>query len=297
MKFQQAYQVYLDGIEQALPEFLPKVACKEGGLVVEAARYSLLSGGKRIRPVLLLSVCDLLHGRADEAMPFACALEMIHTYSLIHDDLPCMDNDDFRRGRSTCHKQYGEAMAVLAGDTLLNRAYELLFEALQPDRPDMIAAGRLIAAAAGYLGMIGGQTLDLAAEGRKIEFDALRKLHRMKTGALIQAPIMAAAALARADSKTAGLLQEYAGLIGLAFQIQDDILDVTADDRTLGKSTGKDARDEKSTYVTLLGLEQAGHSLKETIGQAFDKLGLLLAAGYQTSFLEGLTSFLLNRSH
>ncbi len=292
----ESYARYLAAVEAALPLYLPEQADADGGLVVAAARYSLLGGGKRFRPVLLLGTVDLLGGDWQRALPAACALEMIHTYSLIHDDLPCMDDDDLRRGRPTCHRVYGEAIAVLAGDTLLNRAYEVLLDAVDPTLPGTVAAARLIAHAAGSRGMIGGQTLDLAAEGRLIDEPSLRTLHRMKTGALIKAPILAAASLAGTAPAVTGILERYAEAIGLAFQIQDDILDVTSDAAALGKTAGKDQRDRKSTYVTLLGLDAARRRLDEAIAAARGCLAELHAAGPDMTFLSGLTTYLLDRS-
>jgi geranylgeranyl diphosphate synthase, type II len=294
--YEARYQQYLTDLETALPLYLPEQPREKGGLPVEAARYSLLGGGKRVRPVLLLAFCDLLGVERPAAMPFACALEMIHTYSLIHDDLPCMDDDDLRRGHPTCHRAYGEAVAILAGDTLLNRACEILLATVSLDLPGSLQAARLIAAAAGSKGMIGGQALDLAAEGKSIQLEDLRQIHKLKTGALIMAPVMAAACLAGASSEITMILENFASAIGLAFQIQDDILDVTADTAALGKSTGKDQRDQKSTYVALLGLEQARRHLVDSIGTARKALADLDRAGLRTEFLSGLTDYLLART-
>ncbi len=296
VSFQQEYAEYLKIIEAALPASIPEQPLEKGGLVVEAARYSLLSGGKRIRPVLLLGVSGMLGCEMPFALPFACALEMIHTYSLIHDDLPCMDDDDLRRGRPTCHKVYGEAIAVLAGDTLLNRAYEILLAAISPDHPGTLLAARQIADAAGSQGMIGGQALDLAAEGKLVSAVELRRLHQMKTGALIKAPVLAAANLAMISNSTGSMLDDFAQSIGLAFQIQDDILDVVSNPQELGKTTGKDQRDQKSTYVSLFGIDEAKWQLENTIGSACQALDALKAAGFNTRFLCGLTDFLLTRS-
>lgn len=296
--FDPMYKKWLEQIEDALPKLMPDVEEAFGGKVVEAARYSLMAGGKRIRPVLALAVADMLGVSQRKAMPYACAVEMIHTYSLIHDDLPCMDDDDWRRGRKTCHVVYGEALAVLAGDTLLNRAYEVLIEAIDPAQPASRDAALHIAQAAGSQGMIGGQTLDLAAEHKRIDADELRSLHMLKTGALLKAPIIAIALLADADQAIMSALEAYADAIGLAFQIQDDILDVTSDREQMGKSTGKDARDEKSTYVTLFGLDGAKNHLQIMIEQAHESLGRLKRqAELDIDFLTGLTEYLLNRKN
>jgi geranylgeranyl diphosphate synthase, type II len=297
--FDDQFECYVSEIEAALPAYLPVQPVDEGGLPLEAGRYSLLGGGKRIRPVLLLAVCDLLGSEHQFALPFACALEMIHTYSLIHDDLPAMDNDDQRRGRPTCHVVYGEAIAILAGDVLLNRAYEVMLDAVAASgcTERAVQAARLIAAAAGGRGMIGGQALDLAAEGKVTGADHLKRIHNLKTGALLKAPIMAAASLAAASRDKADLLAAYADAIGLAFQIQDDILDVTADSATLGKSAGKDQRDTKSTYISLFGLDEARQQLAENVGLARAQLVRLAHLGLSVGFFTGLTDFLLTRTN
>ena len=294
--FKQAYAGFLAAVEKALPEFMPEQPVEDGGQVVVAARYSLLAGGKRLRPVLLLAACSMLGSDQAVAMPFACALEMIHTYSLIHDDLPCMDDDDLRRGLPTCHKVYGEAMAVLAGDALLNRAFEILLDAALSGGSGRLEAARIISEAAGSRGMIGGQALDLAAEGQKITASELRKLHQMKTGALIKAPVLAAASLAGAPARAKNCLDGYASAIGLGFQIKDDILDVTADSSTMGKTTGKDQRDLKPTYVSIFGLAEAQRLLEGTIASAHAALSGLVSLGYDPAFLHDLADYLLVRS-
>jgi geranylgeranyl diphosphate synthase type II len=295
--FEATYQGYLQTIERGLDSFFPELPSQDGGAVTKAARYSLLAGGKRIRPVLLLSTLDSLGQDSIGALPFACALEMIHTYSLIHDDLPCMDDDDFRRGRPTCHRQFGEALAVLAGDALLNRAYEILLAALPASGPGGIRAAQILAEAAGAAGMIGGQTLDLEAEGKVIDAEALWHLHSLKTGQLIQAPVRAACVLAGARPDLSVPLERFAAKLGLAFQIQDDILDVTASAEKLGKSTGKDARDQKSTSCTILGLDAARNVLEEETARAIASLEEAGQAGCDIRFLTDLTTFLLKRDH
>ncbi|MBP1757251.1 MAG: crtE [Firmicutes bacterium] len=295
--FEQHYQNLINQIEAGLDAALPPLAVAEGGTVVEASRYSLLSGGKRIRPVLLLATLESLGLQLDLGLPYALAIEMIHTYSLIHDDLPCMDDDDFRRGRPTCHKQFGEALAVLAGDTLLNRAFEIVLDNKMSGRENGLKAAQIIARSAGSQGMIAGQALDLAAEGRIIEPEALRLLHSLKTGRLIAAPVLAACALAGAAEDVTRDFQDFAENLGLAFQIQDDILDVTATSEKLGKTTGKDSRDLKSTYVTLFGLDQAQSMLREVTGLAKQALQRLADRGYSVDFLFGLTEFLLTRDY
>ena len=239
-----------------------KVSQKDNlqGIVYEAMRYSLLAGGKRIRPVLALAAGQVLGEQEACILPFACAIEMIHTYSLIHDDLPAMDDDDYRRGRYSCHKKFGEATAILAGDALLTMAFEIAAEgALALENPKRgLRAIRHIALSAGTEGMIGGQIVDLDAETRAISESELRYLCERKTGALLRAPVLAAAAVAGAEeTRSAALLLEYADTIGLAFQIKDDILDVEGDISVLGKATGSDAKDGKTTFVTLYGIQRS----------------------------------------
>jgi geranylgeranyl diphosphate synthase, type II len=295
--FSARYAVYQSEVEQALPVYLGEQPLAEGGQPLAAGEYSLIGGGKRVRPVLLLAVCDLLGYPRQQGLPFACALELIHTYSLIHDDLPAMDNDDLRRGRPTCHVAFGEAMAILAGDALLNRAYEIMLDAIPASGLERgLSAASQIAAAAGSRGMIGGQALDLAAAGHTIDASQLRLMHQMKTGALLKAPVLAAASLAGAEPDVCGLLAEYAEAIGLAFQIKDDILDETADEAALGKSAGKDRRDSKPTFVSLFGLDEAGRQLASAIGQARGALARLAERGLAVDFLAGMTDYLLERS-
>ena len=295
--FNAVYKKYLTLIEDNLDQMLTDGSDNHNDKVLHAARYSLMAGGKRIRPVLLLATAEMLSADMEAALKMAVAIEMIHTYSLIHDDLPCMDDDDLRRGKPTCHKVFGEAVAVLAGDALLNRAFELVLSAINIDLPGSLEAGLKIAASSGLAGMIAGQSLDLEAEGKMLELDKLTELHRHKTGALIKAPLIAAACLAQSKKTVRQQLENYADAIGLAFQIQDDILDVTADQKLLGKTTGKDVRDQKSTYVNLLGLEQARVKLVEADQSARKALDCLEEAGLNIAFLKGITDFLLNRNY
>jgi geranylgeranyl diphosphate synthase type II len=221
-------------------------------------RYSLLAGGKRLRPILCLAACELAGGSREQAMPTAVALEMVHTMSLIHDDLPAMDNDDLRRGRPTNHKVYGEANAILAGDALLTRAFEMV--AL---RSPGVPAERLLAVvgelslASGAPGLVGGQVVDLECEGKTVDLDTLEYIHLHKTGALLRACVLTGALIAGAPEALLAALRTYARGIGLAFQIIDDILDVTASSEVLGKTAGKDLTADKTTYPKLLGLEES----------------------------------------
>lgn len=230
--------------------------------LLETMRYSLFAGGKRLRPALALGAAEMICGDDTVALPAACALEMIHTYSLIHDDLPAMDNDDLRRGRPTSHKVFGEASAILAGDALLTMAFDVAAECGD------IRVVREIAQAAGVEGMVGGQQLDLEAEGQTLSFEALRHVHAFKTGSLIRVSVRAGAMLAGANEKQLELLTRYGENLGLAFQIMDDILDITSDTQTLGKPVGSDAANAKSTYPALLGLDVARALAMEAVVEA-----------------------------
>lgn len=223
--------------------------------VGDAMSYSALGGGKRIRPFIVTEVCRMLGGQVESVMPLAAALECVHTYSLIHDDLPCMDNDDFRRGRPTCHKVYGEEFALLAGDGLLTYAFEIIAKAPLLSDKAKIEAVSLLSSLAGLYGMVGGQTIDLQSEGKEISMDKLLKLHALKTGALIRCAAQFGALGANKAVKAD--IDEYAKNIGLAFQIADDILDVTADESELGKPVGSDKENEKVTFISFMSLEEA----------------------------------------
>lgn len=235
----------------------------------EAMRYSLLAGGKRLRPILCLAACELAGGEPEQALPTAVALEMIHTMSLIHDDLPAMDNDDLRRGRPTNHKAFGEAKAILAGDALLTRAFEMV--AL---RSPGVPAERLLqvvgelARAAGAPGLVGGQVVDLESEGKAVDLETLEYIHLHKTGALLRACVISGALVAGADATLQAALHTYARGIGLAFQIIDDILDVTASSAVLGKTAGKDLTADKTTYPKLLGLEESRRRADGLVAEA-----------------------------
>jgi farnesyl diphosphate synthase len=244
-----------EAVEAALSAWVPAEAPAGLG---EAMRYAVLDGGKRLRPLLVLAACDAVGGNAAAALRAGCAVELIHAYSLVHDDMPCMDNDVLRRGKPTVHVRFGQATALLAGDALQALAFELL----APDDPAIPAAVqarlcRLLAQAAGQAGMAGGQAIDLAAVGRSLTEDELRHMHRLKTGALLQASVMMGAACGEPPAAALAGLARYGAAVGLAFQVVDDILDVTADSATLGKTAGKDAAQDKPTYVSLLGLDRA----------------------------------------
>jgi geranylgeranyl diphosphate synthase, type II len=228
--------------------------------VVEAMHYSLFAGGKRLRPILCLAGAEAVGGDMSEALPVACALELIHTYSLIHDDLPAMDDDDLRRGRTTCHKQFDEATAILAGDGLLTEAFRIMGESapqFSGREAVLLEIMELIATAAGYRGMVGGQMLDLQAEGRHITIKELETIHRLKTGALLTAAVRAGALAGGGGRQEVTMLSGYGEKFGLAFQVTDDILDVEGDSLEMGKAAGADAKRRKATYPGLLGLDQA----------------------------------------
>jgi len=268
-------------------------------MTIEASLYSLMAGGKRIRPVLMFAISDMLTLSKETIIPFACAIEMIHTYSLIHDDLPCMDNDDTRRGLPTCHVQYSEPIALLAGDALLNRAYETMFTACIDGDLRKVQAASFLAEMAGSKGMIGGQTLDLLSEGKKISQDQLIELHRKKTGCLFLAAALIPVILNSCCESNRFLynqMTKYAQHIGLGFQIKDDLLDITSTKEVLGKSIGKDAAEEKSTFVTMYGFENAENLLQKEMDGAQSVLAQLKENGYDTSFLEDLSTYLLVRN-
>jgi geranylgeranyl diphosphate synthase type II len=247
-------------VEEALQAALPPDHAWPS-TIHRAVRYSLFAGGKRIRPLLVLTSAQAVGAGPEAALPLACAVEMIHTYSLIHDDLPAMDDDDLRRGKPTSHKVFGEAMAILAGDALLTRAFHLMAELPEGAAPELLrrrlAATAILGEAAGTSGLIGGQVEDLESEGRAISGETLERLHRAKTGALLSACVRGGAVLGGAGADDLARLTRYAAAIGLAFQVVDDVLDATSDAARLGKTAGKDEKDEKATYVRVHGLDEA----------------------------------------
>ena len=282
-------------IDDALGLYLPDEERMPQSLH-KAMRYSIFAGGKRIRPVLMMAACDAVGGQRDNAIPAACAMEMIHTYSLIHDDLPAMDDDDLRRGQPTNHKVFGEANAILAGDALLTEAFILLSTDKPGDDIDAETRRRvihIIARAAGCAGMVGGQVIDMESEGKEIDLPTLEYIHIHKTGALIKASIEVGALLGGTDEKTLARLSRYGELAGLAFQIADDILDVTADQNELGKDVGSDEARGKATYVSLLGLRQARERADELRDMALETLADL---GEEAEPLRQIMKFIIERS-
>jgi geranylgeranyl diphosphate synthase, type II len=244
-------------VDAELERLIPMAETRPAS-IHQAMRHSLFAGGKRLRPILMWAAAEAVAGEAPRAVTPACALELIHTYSLIHDDLPALDNDDFRRGVPTCHKVFGEALAILAGDALLTRAFQVLAEAEEISPRRRIALVAELAAAAGTVdGMIGGQVEDLEAEGQPLDADRLHYIHRSKTGALLRVSVVMGGIYACADEAASEALSEYGRRIGLAFQIVDDILDVTGDSATLGKTAGKDEAQGKATFPALYGLDES----------------------------------------
>jgi len=263
--------------------------------VFQAADYSLKAGGKRLRPVLLLEACSLFGGEEKDAMAFACAMEMIHTYSLIHDDLPAMDDDDYRRGKPTNHVVYGEGVAILAGDGLLNYAYEVMIkETLSANhfKERYLTAMDEIAAAAGMRGMIAGQVVDLESENKVVPLETVDFIHTHKTGAMITAALVAGAVIGGAREHDLARIRQYGRNIGMAFQIIDDILDITGDQEKLGKDIGSDVEKQKSTYPSILGLEDSRRIAQNLLRES---KAILADYGEKGAFLTALSDFLANR--
>lgn len=268
----ETFERYLAQIEKALEKFLPHG--EDNSLtqpVVDSMRYSLLLGGKRIRPVMTLAFCQLCGGDAELALPFACAVEMVHTYSLIHDDLPCMDDDDLRRGKPANHKVYGEAMALLAGDGLLAKAFETAL-AFSGPAADAVRGAKILAQCAGAAGMVGGQCIDLNSEGQDVDLNLLAEMDQGKTVALISAACQMGCAAAGAGEEALENARRYAEGVGMAFQIRDDILDVLGDAAILGKNVGMDSARDKRNYVSLLGVEEAQKLVDSFTAQAEEAL-------------------------
>lgn len=262
--------------------------------VYEAMYYSINVGGKRIRPILMILTYQMYKNDLEEILPVACAIEMIHTYSLIHDDLPCMDNDDLRRGKPTNHKVFGEAIAVLAGDGLLNEAMNIMFDYCINNDKNTILACNTISKAAGAEGMIGGQIVDMLSEGKSISLDELHYMHSKKTGALITASILAGGYLGGAPLSDVEKLKEFGEKLGLAFQIKDDILDVIGDQNTVGKGTHKDINSHKSNFITMFGLEKCIIKCEELTEECVALIDNIPKDG---TYLKEITRFLLKRNY
>lgn len=294
MNFKDKYNQFKERINGELENLVVIDECPEK-TVYEAMKYSLMAGGKRLRPVLSLAVCELLNGNDNCVIQYACAIEMIHTYSLIHDDLPAMDNDDYRRGRLTNHKVFGEAVAILAGDALLNRAFETMLEDSGKDCADpkrQREAMKIVVQASGAFGMVGGQVIDMESERKRISQDLLKRMYRMKTGALIRASVLAPVVLCGVSGRKFNLLEQFAQKIGLAFQIKDDILDVKGSFEQMGKKTGKDSENDKTTFVTIYGIRDSERFLTEISEEAEN---CIKEFGQRSAFLKKLVHYLVDR--
>lgn len=291
------FKEYLAASKQNIEQWLDEVLTspnQEFKPLYESMNYSLMQGGKRIRPILSKAVLEMLHKDPADYKEFLCAMECIHTYSLVHDDLPAMDNDDYRRGNLTNHKVYGEGLAILAGDGLLTYAFQLMTANNKASAQDKLDAIQCVAIAAGPEGMVGGQAFDMLSEDKHIPLEELKVLHRGKTGALFNASVELGLILGNADTVTRTALMEYANCLGLLFQITDDILDVTGTIEELGKTPGSDIRQHKSTYVSLLGLEDSKEQASSVGKQAHEALN---AVSYDTSILAALIDYLLKRTN
>lgn len=280
-------------VDRALDRFLPKASVRPA-TIHKAMRYSLFAGGKRLRPILCLAAAEACGGRTSAALPLACAIECIHTYSLIHDDLPSMDNDDLRRGRATCHKVFGEGIAILAGDALLTVAFEIAAQTSAPSRYDLQEILHEIATAAGSRKLIAGQVADLEAEGRRINRTQLRYIHENKTAALLTASVRLGAMSANASAKQLTAITKFGRALGLAFQVIDDILDVTQTSEKLGKSAGKDVVAQKATYPAVIGLEKSRAEARRLTREAHGALGTL---GKDADVLRAMADYLLAREY
>lgn len=290
-------KVYLksrqEKIERALDRHLPKESTKPA-TIHKAMRYSLFAGGKRLRPILCLAAAETCGGKIDNALPLACALECIHTYSLVHDDLPSMDNDDFRRGRLTCHKVFGDGIAVLAGDALLTIAFEIVSRAKPTSRYNMSTLLREVAVAAGSQKLIAGQVADLEAEGKETTRAGLRYIHENKTAAILTTSLRLGAMSANANPKQLAAITRFGRALGLAFQVIDDILDVTQTSEKLGKSAGKDVAAKKATYPAVIGLDKSRAEAKRLTKQAHNALSIFVT---KAEALHALANYLLEREY
>lgn len=295
MEFKQALKQRAEYVENLLKEYMPK---EEGyqKKIIEAMNYSLDAGGKRLRPILTLEACKVVGGNIKDVIPFAMAIEMIHTYSLIHDDLPALDNDDLRRGKKTNHIVYGEAMAILAGDALLNYAFEvMLSNSIDKENPNKyLKAINEIAKTSGVYGMIGGEVVDIQSENQQITKDKLDYIHNNKTAAIIIGCMRAGAIIGNATQEELEKITKYAKNIGLSFQIVDDILDVVGDESKIGKKVGSDIENNKSTYPSLLGLEKSKHIAYELIKEAKENINSI---NTDTDFLNNLADYIIDREY
>lgn len=292
MGFKKELENKVEEINALLNMYLPK---EEGfqKTIMQAMNYSVLAGGKRLRPMLISETYKLFGGKGEVVKPFMVAMEMIQTYSLVHDDLPAMDNDEYRRGKKSTHAMFGEAMGILAGDALLNYAFEVAACAFDIDCSEKTAkALQVLSKKAGIYGMVGGQVVDVESEGKEISFETLQYIHRNKCGALIEGAMMIGALLAGANEDEVKTIEQIGANVGLAFQIQDDILDVTSTSEILGKPVGSDDKNEKITYVTFVGLDKAKAEVEKLSNEAIEKIEAL---PYKNEFLKELIRSLIYR--
>lgn len=294
MEFKEYFSTICDYFDQELPKLvLPDDYFPE--IIHTSMNYSLFSGGKRIRPFLILESCKVAGGKLEDAVPLGCAMELIHTYSLIHDDLPAMDNDDFRRGKPTNHKVYGEAIAILAGDGLLTKAFELLSgHFLKYPNPNSMEIIYELAKAAGTKGMIGGQVVDIQSEGKEIDEITLSYIHNHKTGALLVASLKIGSLIAGGSNETITALTKYGKELGLAFQITDDLLNVLGDPKIIGKPVGSDKERGKGTFPGIYGIERSKELAIEAVNRAVDSIKCFGDKGY---YLKELALYIYNRKH
>ncbi len=280
-------------VEEKVYDFLPKEEGKQK-IIFEAMNYSVKAGGKRLRPLLMLETAKLFCDETENIFPFMAAIEMIHTYSLVHDDLPAMDNDEYRRGKKTTHAKYGEDLGILAGDGLLNLAYEVMSDAIieAGDTEKAAKAFQIIAKKAGAFGMVGGQTVDIVSEGKEIDLDTIMYIHNLKTAALIEASMMTGAVLGGADNEEICIVEKIAKNIGIAFQIQDDILDITSTTEVLGKPVMSDEKNHKITYVSICGFDKSKENVAKYSEEA---MNLLDGLHRENLFLKQLIINLINR--
>ena len=295
MEFKQALKERANQVESLLKQYMPK---EEGyqKTIIEAMNYSLSAGGKRLRPILAIEACSIVGGNIEDVIPFAVAIEMIHTYSLIHDDLPALDNDDLRRGKKTNHIVFGEDMAILAGDALLNYAFEvMLSNSIDKDNPNKyLKAINEIAKTSGIYGMIGGQVVDIQSENKQISKERLDYIHNNKTAAIIIGCMRAGAIIGNATEEQLENITKYAKNIGLSFQIVDDILDIIGDESKLGKKVGSDIENQKSTYPSLIGLEESKKVAYELIKEAKNSIELIDS---NSKVLNGLADYIIDREY
>ncbi len=295
----EMFQRQLKARKECVDKFLHKYLSKEDTyppIIHRAMHYAVFNGGKRLRPIMVFEGAKIAGGKKKSVVPVACAIEMIHSYSLVHDDLPAMDDDDLRRGNPTCHKVFGEAIAILAGDALLTAAFELMARNIEIDRIEPHTLVKVIgevACAVGSRGMIGGQVIDLESEGKKIDYDTLKTLHTLKTGELFRASLRAGAILNNMDNRGLKALTDYAYHFGLAFQITDDILDIQGNEALTGKPVGSDEKNLKTTYPSLFGLSKSYEMAAESVSACIDSLAVF---GKEADFLRDLASFLLYRT-